>query len=332
MKKALLIFSVLFLSLVGINKLDAYETTNLSFKYGSTNIADIRSFYIDSGGPKQFDLQLSAFNILDGEALQSYSKIYLKIAICTSSDFQDYSNVKGVYNFYRQKTPFVCDIYGRGDIGHVNFLYLSLTAGNKHSYIFNGSIILDTNAPYYMSFMYYQFSNVAFQYDNVTDTTLLEEINQNLKNYQQNQSEFSNKLDDLNNTQQETNNKLDDLNKNLTDTTSPDTSEFEDVAGWLPPGPVDSILTLPLNVLNSISSALNGKCTSIQAPLPFIEKKLEIMCGTEFYSSVSGLSLFLNTLFTILGGVTLYKYFVYLYNWIDNIVSLKERDEKWGAV
>lgn len=132
--------------------------------------------------------------------------------------------------------------------------------------------------------------------------------------------------------QQETNEKLDNINNSITDETPPNTSEFGNVAGWLPAGPVDSIITLPLNVLNSISNALNGKCSTINLPLPFIDSTLPLTCGTEFYSQVSGLSLFLNTLFTILGGITLYKYFIYLYNWIDKIVSLKEQDEKWGAV
>ncbi len=132
--------------------------------------------------------------------------------------------------------------------------------------------------------------------------------------------------------QDKTNEKLDNINNSITDETPPDTSEFGNVAGWLPAGPVDSIITLPLNVLNSISNALNGKCSTINLPLPFIDSTLPLTCGTEFYSQVSGLSLFLNTLFTVLGGVTLYKYFVYLYNWVDKIVSLKENDEKWGAV
>lgn len=132
--------------------------------------------------------------------------------------------------------------------------------------------------------------------------------------------------------QQQTNEKLDDINNSITDETPPNTSEFGNVAGWLPSGPVDSIITLPLNALNSISNALNGNCSTINLPLPFIDSTLPLTCGTEFYSQVSGLSLFLNTLFTILGGIILYKYFVYLYNWVDRIVSLKEEDEKWGAV
>lgn len=134
------------------------------------------------------------------------------------------------------------------------------------------------------------------------------------------------------NNSSKTNEKLDNINNSLTDDTPPDTSEFGDVSGWLPSGPVDSIITLPLNALNSISNSLNGNCSTINLPLPFIDSTLPLTCGTDFYSQVSGLSLFLNSLFTILGGITLYKYFVYLYNWVDRIVSLKEDDEKWGAV
>lgn len=177
-------------------------------------------------------------------------------------------------------------------------------------------------------------SHYSLNIYNKEDKTVTSDILMNTVNSMIN-NQIQNTLDIMNNqnkNQQQTNEKLDNINNSITDDTPPDTSEFGDVAGWLPSGPVDSIITLPLNALNSISNSLNGNCSTINLPLPFIDSTLPLTCGTDFYSQVSGLSLFLNSLFTILGGITLYKYFVYLYNWVDRIVSLKEDDEKWGAV
>lgn len=143
----------------------------------------------------------------------------------------------------------------------------------------------------------------------------------------------SNKLDDMNDKQQKTNEKLDDLNSKLTDTSAPDTSGFGNVSGWLPAGPVDSILTLPLKVMNTISGVLSGSCSPITLPLPFIDSNLDLPCGDTFYDGVTGLSVFLNTLGLIVGGYLLYCYLIYLYNWVDKKVSMVENDrEKWGVV
>lgn len=133
--------------------------------------------------------------------------------------------------------------------------------------------------------------------------------------------------------QQKTNEKLDDLNSKLTDTSAPDTSGFGNVSGWLPAGPVDSILTLPLKVMNTISGVLSGSCSLISLPLPFIDSNLDLPCGDTFYDGVTGLSVFLNTLGLIVGGYLLYCYLIYLYNWVDKKVSMVENDrEKWGVV
>lgn len=140
-------------------------------------------------------------------------------------------------------------------------------------------------------------------------------------------------LNDINNNQKDTNKKLDDVNKNLTDDTPPDTTGLGNASGWLPAGPVDSILTLPLNVLNTIYTNLSKSCTAVTLPLPFVESSISLPCGDTIYSHVDGLSVLLNTIGLVLGSFLLYSYFIYLYNWVDKKVSLIESDrEKWGAV
>ncbi len=251
-----------------------------------------------------------------GARFYSIGKYYVQYNVCfpkrdsmTITPYSNSSNDMTVKNTYKE-----C-IYSNNK-----------TKGYTYSIIvkFNTWNGVQSNGSYYgtSSRVYFTSNNSSTVSIQLIDITVLDE----------NQLQIIDGLDTLDKNQQETNEKLDNINNSITDETPPNTSEFGNVAGWLPAGPVDSIITLPLNVLNSISNALNGKCSTINLPLPFIDSTLPLTCGTEFYSQVSGLSLFLNTLFTILGGITLYKYFIYLYNWIDKIVPLKEQDEKWGAV
>lgn len=255
-------------------------------------------------------------DITAGAKFYSIGKYYVQYNVCfpkrdsmTITRYSDSPNNMTVKNTYKECT------YSNNK-----------TKGYTYSIIvmFNTWNGVQSNGSYYgtSSKIYFTSDNSSTVSIQLIDITVLDE----------NQLQIIDGLDTLDKNQQETNEKLDNINNSITDETPPNTSEFGNVAGWLPAGPVDSIITLPLNVLNSISNALNGKCSTINLPLPFIDSTLPLTCGTEFYSQVSGLSLFLNTLFTILGGITLYKYFIYLYNWIDKIVSLKEQDEKWGAV
>lgn len=93
--------------------------------------------------------------------------------------------------------------------------------------------------------------------------------------------------------QQETNNKLDDLNDNLTNSDAPDGMDsLGSASGWLPPGPVDSLLTLPLSMLNNISTSLGSTCKPIDLPIPFVNKNLTMPCLNTIYSQITGLGVF----------------------------------------
>lgn len=125
--------------------------------------------------------------------------------------------------------------------------------------------------------------------------------------------------------------KLGDLITGLFDTSGPDTDSLDDVAGWLPAGPVDSILTLPLSLINAILNGLGSSCTPLQVPLPFVSTTLTLPCINTLFSQINGVS----TLYTWFGPIAsafiLYYYFRSLYKWIDQKLSLKE-DSEWGGV
>lgn len=117
--------------------------------------------------------------------------------------------------------------------------------------------------------------------------------------------------------------KLGELITNLFSNDGPDTEQFEDMAGWLPPGPIDSILTLPLTLLNSMNNALGGTCVTFTAPIPFVNNNFTFPCFSSLISQIEGG----NTLWSWVGAIAsvliLYKYLIALYEWVDNVLMLR---------
>lgn len=136
-------------------------------------------------------------------------------------------------------------------------------------------------------------------------------------------------------TNDDINNSINDINNNIMDDTPPDVDASSDLVGLLPPGPVDSILNMPLSLMRSMVNDLdNGTCTPISLPLPFVHQNLTLPCLSSIYSQINGLSTFLNWLGYIASGWILYAYFSYVYNNFDKLLSLSSRGvtiAKWGS-
>jgi len=150
------------------------------------------------------------------------------------------------------------------------------------------------------------------------------------------------KLDNINNTQNQTNQKLDktneelgELNDSITDETSPNTSSLENSAGWLPPGPVDSILNLPLAFFNNLTVNLSKSCNPVIVPLPYVDKNIELPCISTIYEQI-GVQDLLNWIGVIVSGLILFSYFKHLYQWVDNTLSMRENTwndtDQWGGL
>lgn len=136
-----------------------------------------------------------------------------------------------------------------------------------------------------------------------------------------------------------TNDKLDDLNKNLTDETSPNLNGLENAAGWLKPGPVDSIINLPLTLLNNLQTNLGNTCNPVVLTLPYIDKDITLPCVSALYKQIDGLDVWFQGVGVIAAAVILYKYFIYLYKKVDDTLTLRENtmegyfDESlWGGM
>ena len=131
---------------------------------------------------------------------------------------------------------------------------------------------------------------------------------------------------------------INDLNDSIMDSSSPNTDSLSGMAGWLPAGPVDSILNLPLTFLNTLNSNLGSTCSSVSVPIPFVNQSFELPCFSEYMTE--HLSSF-NILWTLIGGIVsvyiLYNYLLGLYKWVDDTLTLRENtmpgyyDDNWGG-
>lgn len=144
---------------------------------------------------------------------------------------------------------------------------------------------------------------------------------------------YSSKIDETNDKLDETNNQLGDLNNNITDDSVPDIDGLGDSAGWLPPGPLDSVLNLPLSLFNSLTTNLNKSCSAISIPLPYVKKNLTIPCINSLYEKI-GVSTFITWLGVVVSGFMLYTYLLKLYKWIEDRISLNETHsvDNWGGL
>lgn len=146
---------------------------------------------------------------------------------------------------------------------------------------------------------------------------------------------------DLNDKQQQTNDKLNDLNDKqqdtndlITDGTSPDL-DFDSMAGWLPAGPVDSIINLPLTFFTNLSSNLGKSCAPVNIPLPFVDKNYQLPCIKSLFAKIDGFSTVWNLYVgTFASCLILFSYLLKLYKWVDDTLTYRENNSfgDWGGV
>lgn len=118
------------------------------------------------------------------------------------------------------------------------------------------------------------------------------------------------------------NDSVNDLNDTLKDT-NVDTSSLNNVVGWLPPGPVDGIINLPLNLFNAYANALGLQCSPLNIPLPYVNKNLPIPCIRSLLEQI-GITDFWDNIGLLIAAIMLYYYLLNLYHWVDETLSLRE--------
>lgn len=124
------------------------------------------------------------------------------------------------------------------------------------------------------------------------------------------------------------------LISNITSEDGPELEGLNSSAGWLPAGPIDSILNLPLSLLNNVSTNLSKTCQPVNLVLPFINVNFQLPCINTIYSKIEGLSALLTTIGVITSGFILFYYLMNLYKWVDDTLTFRENNylDNWGGV
>ena len=143
----------------------------------------------------------------------------------------------------------------------------------------------------------------------------------------------TNKLDEQNKTSKGIFGKLKDLFNWLTNKDDADVSGAGNVAGWLPAGPLDSLINLPLTLLNNINSSLNKTCSPLEVNLPYVNKTVEIPCLNTIFNQITGLNSFWTWVGMISSVLILYRYLINLYNYYDKLTDMQANFiSDWGSI
>lgn len=129
------------------------------------------------------------------------------------------------------------------------------------------------------------------------------------------------------------NDELNNIQNSITDESGPSLGSLSDSAGWLPAGPVDSIINLPLTFFQSVNNALSDTCVPVTLPLPFVEKAVELPCVMSLYEKIDGLMPWVESISIVASAFILYKYLLHLYKWVDDTLTFRENTwADWGGV
>lgn len=143
----------------------------------------------------------------------------------------------------------------------------------------------------------------------------------------------SNKLDEQNKTSKGIFGKLSSLFDWLTNKDSADVSGANKIAGYLPPGPLDSIINLPLTFFQNVNTNLSKTCTPLDVPIPYLNKTIQIPCINTIFNQIDGLPNLWNWTGTIMSIFILYRYLIALYKYYDDLTTLKANFiSDWGSI
>lgn len=113
------------------------------------------------------------------------------------------------------------------------------------------------------------------------------------------------------------------VDKTLKDESVP-TFNQDKFLGYLPDNPISNILNMPLNIMNSLINILGSdSCQSLNVPLPFVNQSVPLPCVSTQLKKIGVWNLY-NSTCIIICAFWLYKYFIFLYNWVDQTLTLRE--------
>ena len=269
------------------------------------------------------------YNLYDIERPQF---IYLVFDVCTTANLNNVTISNTGYNAYFDESSVITynsgiTCYSNGYQGEL--FKLQVRVGkfvDSEGDGLNASSYLNirSDVSYNSS---YTFSNVI-----VTDEDVLFGLKQNNITNEL-QRDILNQQKEFNKKQDETNKKLDDIKGAITSEDNPNLDGLNNSAGWLPDGPLDSILNLPLSLLENLSTNLSKTCQPVTLPLPYVDSTIELPCVSTLYSKIEGLNVWLNTIGIIASAFILFSYLVFIEKWADATLTLRENTQHdWGGI
>lgn len=297
-------------------------TPDFSILYNGNNL-NSSTFYIANDNENTW-FKINNETLYTMEELFSFGT-FGKLAICSNGEVTNvYARNDNVKNISFYNTKATCNLNGTpGYTGNIIYIIFEVNWIPENASEFCGStgqycsydlqIANYWKKGGYVQLINFNFSKEPFIYDD-TNSTIINNQNQIKDN-------------------------IDDINKNITDETSPNINGLQNSAGWLKPGPVDSIINLPLTLLNNLQTNLGNTCNPVIVNLPYVHKDISLPCISAIYKQIDGLDVWFQSIGVIAAAFILYKYFMYLYNRIDDTLSFRENnmqgyfdDSLWGGM
>lgn len=124
---------------------------------------------------------------------------------------------------------------------------------------------------------------------------------------------------------------IDSIIKKTFEDTGLDLSGLLNMPDLIDRGPIDSILTLPLNVLQTLTNTLSGSvCTPLTIKLPFVNKNMPIPCINTIYEEINATTFF-EKVGSVASTIILINYFIFLYGWFERVIRMEPANiECWG--
>lgn len=310
---------MLLVCFVGVSNVFAYEIVD--FKIFQRNQFPATTWFDTTGDP--YTAQYFNFNGSQGVPR------YVFVSSCTTGylDIEITNRVNGSIDFVNgYNTGESCTVSGYPN--YSAFRYMLVFRINNTVDTGNGNVGVQFNMHVKGDYKtYITFYGVSFgdtnEYANKID---LSQTNQELAN-------VNDKLTEQNETSKGILGKIKDLFNWLTNDDDADVSSAGDTAGWLPAGPIDSIITLPLTMLNNISSSLNKTCAPLDVNLPYVNKSVEIPCLSTIFNQITGLNSFWTWVGLISSVLILYRYLIELYKYYDRLTTLQANFiSDWGSI
>lgn len=117
----------------------------------------------------------------------------------------------------------------------------------------------------------------------------------------------------------------------ITDDSEQDVSSMSGATGWLPQGTIDGLINLPISLVQGITTGLQGSCTPLTLPLPFVNEDIQLPCIKTIFDQIDGVSTLLNLICTPIMAILLYNYLKNLFQWMQSQIAM-EGNSNWGGV